>query len=222
MPAWHSRAPHPDERLARPGIQEGRRSRDEEPDADDQCGREPGVEDGVGRLRDKARGQPDAERTAKGRGRKVSRRGREADDDRDETEAEGEPAAPTGEKPTRHGLLAAAASRIAASATGEAFQPDEEQDAAQDDEGDLRRAGQVRAVHPGCIDLHGEGANPEEFGRADIVDRFHQRESGAERDRRAGQGQRDAEKAAGGPCAEHRAASSSDPARIRNSARVGR
>src|SRR5262249_28777937 len=46
----------------------------------------------------------------------------------------------------------------------------------QHDAGDLRGAGKAVAVEPGVIDRDGYGPYAEEFDRADIVQRLHQRQ----------------------------------------------
>ena len=58
------------------------------------------------------------------------------------------------------------------------------------DAGDLRGAGKAVAVEPGVVDGDGERLHPEEFHRADVVQRLHQRQRDAGGERRPRQRQR--------------------------------
>ena len=90
----------------------------------------------------------------------------------------------------------------ALAAPGETLDEDEEDDDGEHDEGELGRAGEVRLVDPGRIDRKRQRPDAEELRGADVVQRLHQGEAGADGDRRAGERQGDAEEDLAAPGAE--------------------
>ena len=92
----------------------------------------------------------------------------------------------------RGGRLRAAARHVEAPvAPAVAFEPYETCNGKKHHAGDLRGAGQARAVEPGGEDRERQRAHAEILGGADVVERFEQRERQADRERGARERQRD-------------------------------
>ena len=121
----------------------------------------------------------------------IDRRQQEAEQHRQRADRAGRGRGPSAQHDRRRRLRAANAQMKALVALAVAFEREQRRDRDQHHAGDLRGAGQARAVEPGGEDRERQRAHAEIFAGADVVERFHQGEREADRERRPRQRQRD-------------------------------
>ena len=121
----------------------------------------------------------------------VQRRCGKADQHRQRGRCHGGPAGRAAQAPWLRGVHALRAAEALVPAAV-AFQQHQRDHGKQHGAGDLRRAGEVGARDPGGIDRHRERVDAKEFGGADVVECFEQRQAQTHRQRRPCQRQRHA------------------------------